>query len=144
MIIRKATGENIKEIAKIMLDEFSKYPFNEKASFKDVLKSLLFYFRIGIIYVAIVKKKIVGVLVFKKEQFWEGKVIIIEDLAVKEEFKGQGIGKNLMKELEFYAKNKGVKSIYFNSHKKSPSLKFYEKLDYRIMKNTIPMRKKLG
>ncbi len=143
MKIRKAIKADIREIAKIMLEEFSKPPFNEKVSFKAVLKSLNFYFKIGNVYVATIDNKITGVAVFKIEQYWEGPVIIVEDLAVKAEFKKQGIGKALMHELEVYAKKNQIRAIYFSTNKKSSAIKFYQKLGYKSRKDVMSFWKKI-
>ncbi|HDK41801.1 MAG TPA: GNAT family N-acetyltransferase [Candidatus Pacearchaeota archaeon] len=143
MEIRKASIKNLKKVSELMMEEFSKPPFNEKPNSKNVLKSLKFYNKIGEIYIATDKKEVVGVIVFKIEQFWEGPVILIEDLAVKENCQKQGIGKKLMDYIEHYAKNKKVKYIFFTTHKKSSSVKFYQKRGYKVSKKTIFMRKKL-
>jgi len=142
MIIRKANLKDIKEIAKLMLDEFKRPPFNERASLNSVLKSLNFYFKIGKIYVAVIEKEITGVVVFKIEQYWEGPVIIIEDLAVKERYKKQGLGKLLMNKVEDYADKNKIKGIYFKTNKKSPAVKFYQKHGYKIRKDIVFMEKK--
>ena len=126
-----------------MLEEFTKPPFNEKASLNAVLKSLYFYFRIGRAYVAIIEKKIRGVVVFKVEQYWEGSVIIVEDLAVKEGFKKQGVGKTLMSEVETYAKKNKIKSIYFSTNRKSSAVKFYQKHGYKLRKDVVSMENKI-
>ena len=143
MRIRTATKKDIMEIAKLMLEEFSKPPFNEKTTIKSVIKSLNFYFKIGKIFVAIEDKKIVGIVVFKLEQWWEGSVILIEDLAVKEDFKKQEIGKKLTDDVENYGKKMRVKSVSFATNKKSSAVKFYTKQGYKIEKNRIFMRKNL-
>ena len=95
MEIRKAKKEDLKEVGKLMKKEFSKPPFNERNSMKDVIKSLDFYFKIGEIFVAIIDGKITGILVIKFEQWWEGKVLLIEDLAVDSNFQKSGGWKRL-------------------------------------------------
>lgn len=140
MKIRKATSKDINQIAELMLGEFSKKPFNEKAKLQDVTKSLRFFLKIGSAYIAI-DEDIVGVIVYKKEQYWEGPVIIVEDLAVKESHKGQGIGKKLLEKIE---QIKDIKHISFHTHKKSKAVQFYKKLGYKINNNTILMSKKLN
>jgi aminoglycoside 6'-N-acetyltransferase I len=143
MIIQRATKKDIEKIAKLMLEEFRKPPFNEKASFNDVLGCLNFYFKIGNVYVAINKREIIGVIIFKIEQYWEGQVIIIEDLAIKEEHKNQSIGKYLINTVEDYSKKNKIKRILFKTNKKSSSIKFYQKVGYKPNKNTINFEKKL-
>ena len=143
MRIRKAAKKDIREIAKLMLEEFSKPPFKEKTTSSYVIKSLNFYFKIGTIFVAVEDKTIIGIVIFKIEQWWEGPVILIEDLAVKEDFKKQGISKKLINKVEDYAKEIKVKTVSFTTHKKSSAVKFYTKQGYRIEKNTLFMRKKV-
>jgi N-acetylglutamate synthase-like GNAT family acetyltransferase len=144
MNIRKATKKDITGIAKLMREEFAKHPFNEKESLKSILKSLNFYLKIGKAFVILHHKEIVGVVIFKVEQYWEGRVMIIEDLAVKEEFKKQGLGKTLMIKVESYSKKNKIISIYFNTEKKSSAVKFYKKLGYKIATNRISLGKKIS
>jgi len=143
MRIRKATKKDIREIAKLMIGEFSKPPFKEKTTINAVIKSLNFYFKIGKAFVAVEDKKIVGIVVFKVEQWWEGPVILIEDLAVKEDFKKQGIGKKLTDKVEEYAKKIKANSVSFATNSKSSAVKFYTKQGYKKEKNRIFMRKNL-
>ena len=142
MKIRKATKKDLKEIAELMKKELSKSPFNERDSIKNILKSLDFYYKNAEIYL-IEEKRIVGVLVFQIELWWEGSVIIIQDLTVNKEFQKKGIGKLLMNFVERYACNNNVKRIYFGTNRKSPSIKFYKKLGYETNKDRISMSKKI-
>jgi len=144
MRIKKAEKKELKEIAKLMLEEFSKPPFNEKAKINSILKSLKFYYKIGKIYIALINNIIISVIVFKLEQYWEGKVLIIEDLAVKQEFKGKGVGESLLNFVESYAKNNNVKRILFTTNKKSKSINFYRKRGYKEEKNRINFSKKVN
>ncbi len=141
--IRKATRKDLKHIAKLMLSEFSKRPFNETVSLKAALKSLEFYLKIGKAHIAVIDNAIVGAVVFKIEQYWEGPVLIAEDLAVKQEFKKQGVGKQLIDSIEKYAKKNKIKSIQFLTNSKSDAVKFYKKQGYSISKNAVLMSKKL-
>ena len=143
MIIRKAKNKDLKEIGQILKKEFSKSPFNEKANIRSVMNSLSFYFKIGNILVVEIKGNIVGVLVYKKEQYWEGPVFIIEDLAILSNFQKKGLGKALMNKIEAIARIQKINSIYFSTNKKCPSIKFYDKLGYKLSKDEVIMRKKL-
>ncbi len=143
MRVRKATKKDIMEIAKLMIEEFSKPPFKEKTTINSVIKSLNFYFRIGKAFVAVEDKKIVGILVFKVEQWWEGPVMLIEDLAVKEDFKKQGIGKKLTDKVEKYGNKINASAVSFATNSKSSAVKFYSKQGYKKEKNRIFMRKNL-
>ena len=142
MEIRKANKKDLKDIAKLMLDEFSKSPFNEKDSLKNVLKSLNFYLKKAQIFI-IPNKEILGVLVFQIERWQERKVIIVQDLAIKEKSKKNNLGKKLMNYLEKYAYDEKIKRIYIETNKKSPSINFYKKLGYKINKDRISMSKNI-
>ena len=126
-----------------MKKELARPPFNERANLNSISKSLDFYFKIGKIYAVKEKKEIIGVVVFKKEQYWEGKVIIIEDLVVRNRFQGEGIGKTLLRYVEDYAKKEKIKAILFTTNKKSNAVKFYKKLGYKTEKDKIYMRMNL-
>lgn len=141
MKIRKAIKQNLKEIGKLMKSELSKPPFNEKDSIKSVLKSLNFYHKNGKIYFVEDNGRIIGVIVFQVEEWWEGKVIIIQDLIEKS--KNKDVRTNLIKFIEKYAITKDVKRIYFETNKKSPDIKFYQKLGYKINKDRVSLSKKL-
>jgi ribosomal protein S18 acetylase RimI-like enzyme len=143
MQIRFAEKKDVKEIAKLLLDVFKEPPFNEKASIDGVLKSVEFYLKTGRICVAIINTQIVGVLVFRTELYWEGPVIIPIDLAVKKDFRRQGIGRKLMKDLELHAKKNKFKKILFKTNKKSLAVSFYKKLGYEITPETINFEKKV-
>ena len=143
MKIIKAKKKDLKEIAKLMLEEFSKPPWKHNESIREVLKSINFYFKIGEIYFIKINKEIMGIIVFKIEQYWEGEVIIIEDLVVKDKFKKQNIEKGLMKFVESYAKKKKIRRTLFTTNKKSKSVSFYKKIGYKIKKNVISMFKDL-
>ncbi|MEK6873077.1 MAG: GNAT family N-acetyltransferase [Nanoarchaeota archaeon] len=125
--IIKATRRNIKEIGKLMLDEFLKLPFNERVSFNSVIKSINFYSKIGKVYITLDKNEIIGIVIFKIEKYWEGLVIIIEDLAVKDEYKKQGVAKSLMDSVEDFAIKNKITAIYFSTNKKSSSVKFFQR-----------------
>ncbi len=143
MKIRKATKKDLREIGILMKKELSKPPFNEKTPIGNVLKSLNFYYNTGQIYVTEEGSQIIGVIVFQIEQWWEGAVIILQDLVIKRGFQNQSIGKSLMKFIEGDSRKRNIKRIYFETNKKSSAINFYKKMGYKINKDRISMSKKL-
>lgn len=143
MKIIKANQKQIKEIAELMQAEFSKKPFNEKAGLKDIIKSLKFYFKTGNAFIAIEKQKIIGVIIFKTEQWWQGKTIIIEDLAIKEKAKKQGIEKKLLNQIISFARKNKIKLICFQTKKKASLIGFYKKLGFKQRKDIIAFEKQI-
>jgi len=79
--------------------------------------------------VAFYYRKIVGV---GRAHLLDNKKGQIRYMAVREGFRGQGIGKKILKKLENKLKEKGVKKVILNARENA--LKFYEKAGYKIIK----------
>lgn len=60
-----------------------------------------------------------------------GKALILDDLYIKEEFRGNGVGRFVMQYIEQYGKDHGFKRLQFQSEYSNPEAhKFYSKLGY--------------
>lgn len=60
-----------------------------------------------------------------------GKALILDDLYIKEEFRGDGNGRIAMHNIEQYGKEHGFKRLQFQSEYSNPEAhKFYSKLGY--------------
>lgn len=60
-----------------------------------------------------------------------GKTLIIDSLYIRPEYRGKGISRQSMNEIEEYAREKGIKKIQFQSEETDPKIKaFYESLGY--------------
>lgn len=139
MEIRRARKKDLENAGKLMLEEFSKPPFNEDSSLDEVLESLNFYFKLGEIYVA-EEDEIEGVVVFKVEQWWQGPVIIIEDLAANSE----EVEKELLEKVESYANENDIVSINFITHQDSPDIEFLKNRGYEVKDGVIEMGKRVN
>jgi GNAT superfamily N-acetyltransferase len=142
IIISEFNNKSFKDIASMMIEELKRSPFNEKASLKAAMESVKFYSIIGKIFVATLNNKIIGAAIFKIEKYWEGSVIILEDLIVIKEFENKNVDGKLLENIEQYAKRNSIKSINFQT-KKYPSINKYRKLGYKIRKDIISMEKKI-
>ena len=61
-----------------------------------------------------------------------GFALIIDDLFLVPEHQGRGYGRQVMKEIEDYARGKGYKRLQFQSEETNPAAKaFYKKLGYQ-------------
>ena len=141
MRIRKATKKDIGGIANIMMETFSKPPWNEKWNKKNALKVINNYYKIAEIYALLIEKEIIGFIIIREEPSNLGPWINIEELAVKQKFQKKGVSKELIKFTRSLSKKRGAKIIYFSTHKKY--IKFYEKFGYKYDKNKVYMSKKL-
>ena len=143
MRIRTITSRDIPAAAKVLRAEFGKPPYNETASMPMVIKSLRHFLSLGTGFVALEKNQIVGVVYFRISQFWAGPTMEIEDLAVKDGFKGKGIGKKLLAKAEAFDRKKKVVHVLLITSRKAGTQSFYTQKGYQLMKDSIFFKKKL-
>lgn len=87
-------------------------------------------------FVAERNMKIIGMaLVYPRYSTWKGMTVHLEDLIVKEEARGHGIGSKLFSEVIKYGKNLGVKRIEWAVLDwNEPAINFYEKNGAHILR----------
>ncbi|MDO8623622.1 MAG: N-acetyltransferase [archaeon] len=140
--IRRAEKKDLKEISNLFRTESSKKPYNDKWTQKIALKEVTGFFKKKDMYVAIINKKIVGFIVSsicsdnKKKAY-------IDELWLKPEYQGKGIGKSLVKFIEDKYKKKGIKILRVVSSKKARAFGFYKKVKFKELKELVFMEKKL-
>ena len=102
------------------------HPWNQpKGSEKDEIdfcNERVFYF------ISMIKGQIIGTARFHVNNEYEGD---IKYLAVHDDYRGQGIGKNLIAHIEWFAIGLGIPYITLNVIKKAQCL--FEKLNYQII-----------
>ncbi len=79
-------------------------------------------------FIAVINEKIVGTARYHTCNEHEGQ---IRFLAVEEEYRGQNVGKSLLKYIEKYSIGLGIQYIKLNARKSAQGL--FEKLDYEIL-----------
>lgn len=129
MKIRKAKKEDLKEVAKIMMVESAKKPYNEKYNLKRATKESKEFFK-NEIYVAVNENEVIGFIAAhvissdKKKGY-------IDELWLKAAYQGKGAGKMLVKSVEEKYKKEGISGIRLSTIKKAKSYGFYNKLKYK-------------
>jgi aminoglycoside 6'-N-acetyltransferase I len=142
MKIRKATKKDLKQISKIVKNEFDRI-FKEKWSNSTSIQFVNYFYKIGIIYVAEDKQKVLGFIIGRLEPIGEGIAMVVEGLAVDSKHQKKGIGSLLIKKLEEYSKSKKVYLTYLTTRKNIPAVKFYEKMKFKKSKDVVILGKKL-
>jgi len=87
-------------------------------------------------FVAESNTKIIGMaLIYPRYSTWKGMTVHLEDLIVKEEARGYGVGSKLFEEVIKYGKNLGVKRIEWAVLDwNEPAINFYEKNGAHILR----------
>ena len=139
MIIRKGTQNDMANVLELIkeLAIYEKEPDAVVIKESDLIRdgfgeNPLFY-----TFVAEVNHKIVGVaLYYYRYSTWKGKTIHLEDLIVREEMRGTGIGFELYSEIIKQGKKDNVRRIEWNVLDwNTPAIKFYEKSGARILED---------
>lgn len=129
--------ENIRSCA--FLDHFtSEDAYKKIGDFIEHLKD-----RTAISYGAFDDEKIVGFIWSYVHQFREEKRMYVNEIRVKEEYRGRGIGKELLRLAEDKAKELGLAAIYLHAEAGNiDARKLYEVCGY--LEERIQMRKEIS
>ncbi len=75
-------------------------------------------------------------LVYPRYSTWKGKVLHLEDLIVKEEMRGKGLGNALLERVVQYGSDLGVKRISWEVLDwNEPAITFYERKGAKVMRD---------
>ncbi len=75
-------------------------------------------------------------LVYPRYSTWKGKVLHLEDLIVKEEMRGMGLGNALLERVVQYGSDLGVKRISWEVLDwNEPAITFYERKGAKVMRD---------
>ena len=90
-------------------------------------------------FIAEEKEEIIGMaLYYYRYSTWKGKTIHLEDLIVKEEKRGSGLGFKLYSEVIAQGKCDGVRRIEWNVLDwNTPAIEFYEKSGAKVFKDWL-------
>ncbi len=111
-LIREARKEDMPQVLELIreLAAFEKEPNAVIISVEDLQKDGFGKNPSFKCFVAEVEEKIQGMaLVYCRYSTWKGKTVHLEDMVVRESFRGKGLGKALYTRVINYAKEQGVK-----------------------------------
>lgn len=139
-LIRKAKKEDLKDVVKILMDESVKKPYNEKFTPGSAKKDVLEFFKYDL-YVATIEEKTIGFIASHIVNSDKTKAYI-DELWIRCDCQGKGVGKMLVKFVEDMYKEKGLSKIRLTTKKKAGAYGFYSKLKYKDA-DLVYMEKKL-
>ncbi len=140
VIVKELYNELREYELSLLKDEIKKIQINWERK-KDI-KSIRKFLRSKNIKIFVAEdcEKTVGFIigeVSKGVKYKEGSF----DIFVKPDFRGKGIGKNLMKEMTDWFKNKSCKSIRLNVYSSNKEAKeFYKNLNFKLISETYKKR----
>ena len=137
MIIRKATKNDMPSVLELIqeLATFEKEPDAVVVTVDDLVRDGFSENPLFQCFVAEVDNEIIGMaLYYYRFSTWKGKTIHLEDLIVKENKRGTGVGFALYKEIIKQGKAENVRRIEWNVLDwNTPAIDFYEKSGAKVL-----------
>jgi len=134
--IRPSTKDDCGRMLELVheLAVFEKAPHEVTVSLEHFIESGFGKQPVWWAYVAEVDGYVVGfALYYIRYSTWKGQKMYLEDLLVTEEWRGKGIGKQLMDALILVAKEQGFQGLTWQVlHWNEPAIRFYEKYKTRF------------
>ena len=140
MKIRRAKRGDLKVIAEIFKKE-SNDVYGTKYDSISALKQIKECFGSELFVAAFEKEIIAFVAAYITSS--DKKQVYIDELWVKADFQGKGVGRLLMDFLEKFYKKRGIERIRLVARRSAGAYKFYKKLNYKDYKDLIFMEKKI-
>ncbi len=138
MKIRKGRPEDMTGVLALIqeLAHFEKEPDAVVITAEDLVRDGFGETPLFHVFVAEVDTEIVGIaLYYYRYSTWKGKTIHLEDLVVKEEMRGMGLGYALYSEIIQQAQRDNVRRIDWNVLDwNTPAIDFYEKTGAKVFK----------
>jgi len=138
MNIRVGKKEDMAAVLRLIqeLAEFEKEPDAVLVTEEDLIRDGFGNQPLFHVFVAEINLEIVGIaFYYYRYSTWKGKIIHLEDLVVKNEMRGKGVGYALYSEIIRQAQKDQVKRIDWNVLDwNTPAIDFYEKTGAKVLK----------
>ena len=144
-IIRKAEKNDLPQVLELIqeLATFEKEPDAVEVTVPDLEKAGFGPEAFYTCFVAEANNKIEGMaLVYFRFSTWKGKTVHLEDLVVRQEMRGTGMGSALYKKVIAYSLEQGVKRAeWVVLDWNTPAIEFYERSGANVLRdwNTVQM-----
>ena len=141
--LMKSKGKELTEISKIYMEEFSKQPYDQKWTFKKAKDKMKFFSKYCDLYSIKIDSQVIGFIVVNSDFMFPGEVAFLEEMAIKEDFQGKGIGTAAIKSMIKNYKKKGFKRFLGMVNFKSKAFSFYKKSGLKLSRTDVLMEKEL-
>ncbi|MDD5570396.1 MAG: GNAT family N-acetyltransferase [Bacteroidales bacterium] len=134
--IRKGTKQDLPKILELIkeLAEYEKAPLEVTVKLEELERDGFGNNPIFETFVAIMNNEMVGMaFYFYSYSTWKGKCVYLEDIIVKQKYRGSGIGAKLFEEVIRKSKEAGAKRMQWQVlNWNTPALNFYKKYNANL------------
>ena len=141
MKIREAVKKDVKEISEIFRKESNKKPYFQKWDKKTALEKIKKSLKEGDIRIVGIGEEIAGFIILKSD--FKKKEVYIDELWLRSDYQGKGIGTTLINFIENEYKKKGINIIGVMVNQMAKAVNFYRKLKYKKKHAFYYMTKRL-
>ena len=135
-IIRKGKKEDLPQVLDLIkeLAHYEKAPQEVTVTVHELEEDSFSAHPVFYFFVAEVEQKIVGTAIYYiKYSTWKGKCVFLEDIIVKEDFRGKQIGKELFEEVIRASRDLNAKRMEWQVLDwNEPALNFYKKFNAHV------------
>ena len=142
--LKKLSMEDFRQIKAFFTDIFTKEPWNDDWSDENQLdayltercgafNSLTFgYFHNG---------EMIGMSAGRIIHWYTGTEYCIDELGIRRDMQGRGVGTSFMKDMEKYLLADGIVQIYLHTERDVPAYQFYKKLGFEELNDEVAFAK---
>lgn len=144
-MVRKVSAEDIPTCAGILCSVYNNEMWGNHWQQAVAEEYLTDYFIMEkfVGYVMEENAEVLGAVFAHEKVWWSGSEVYVEELFVKPEHQGKGIGKRLMEQMEAYVREKGLAGITLATNRYAPAREFYKKLGFRECEHVLFMAREL-
>ncbi len=145
--LRELNMDHINEIKEFFFQVFTKEPWLDDWSDDDQLHSYILDL-IGnhnsLVLALFEKGNMVGLSMGGIRHWYSGTEYYINELCVKTEEQGRGLGSKFLQGIETFIMQRGMKQIFLQTERNVPAYSFYKKNGYYELENHVSLAKQLG
>nr|WP_302600239.1 GNAT family N-acetyltransferase [uncultured Cellulosilyticum sp.] len=142
---KEISQEMLKDLSELFIEAFNAPPWKDKWRMETASKRLLDFINTPGFY-GLAKyedEKVVGMILGRKEQYYDGIYFQILEFCVDSTRQGQGLGKELLSRMLAKLKEQHVKKVFLLTLHDESTKGFYEKCGFKLDEMTIMMNKSL-
>ncbi|MBU3923619.1 MAG: GNAT family N-acetyltransferase [Nanoarchaeota archaeon] len=143
MVIRGAIEKDFGIISSMIKEEYMKH-YSERWTKANAIKTLEYFSGVGKIFVIEIDGRVLGVVIVREEYYNNRKSLMVEELVVRGDVQGKGIGRKLMEFVEGDCRENGIKFIWLITGRKARAFEFYKRIGYKLGEDTVYFSKELG